>query len=177
MSLRKDIEKSMFVEMKGTRIESIAELIGADIQTTQARMKELGFKEYVDLMRALRDQDEYTAKQIMGMSDDVEEAYNMGGTVAPGQMRQQQQADAEDEESSMLSKQKKTMAMQRLGRKNFGGSTAQQAAAAVDQAQQGKALTPIQRKAMAAQAANMDALASDPRTAQQFRNLLNKLNR
>lgn len=176
MSLKKDIEKSMFEEMKGTRIESIAELIGADIQTTRARMKELGFKEYIDLMRALRDQDEYTAKEIIGMSD-VEEAYNMGGTVPPGQMRTGNKiASAPDEESSTISKQQKTMAMQRLGRKNLGGATAQQAASAVDTAQQGRTLTPIQRKAMAAQAANMDALASDPKTAQQFRNLLNKLN-
>ena len=67
--------------------------------------------------------------------------------------------------------------MQRLGRNNLGGATGQQAADAVDKAGQGKALSPIQRKAMAAQASSVEKLASDPRTAAQFRNLLNKINK
>jgi hypothetical protein len=65
--------------------------------------------------------------------------------------------------------------MQRLGKNNLGGVTGQQAASALDKAEQGKALTPMQRKAMAAQASSVDKLASDPKTAQQFRSLLNKL--
>ena len=48
---------------------------------------------------------------------------------------------------------------------------------ALDKAGQGKPLTPIQRKAMAQQAASVDQLAGDPKTATQFRNLLNKLNK
>jgi tripartite-type tricarboxylate transporter receptor subunit TctC len=67
--------------------------------------------------------------------------------------------------------------MQRLGKQNLGGATGQQAADAVDKASQGKTLTPVQRKAMAAQATSVDKLASDPRTATQFRNLLNKINK
>ena len=65
--------------------------------------------------------------------------------------------------------------MQRLGRDNLGGATAAQTADAMDKAEQGKPLTPIQRKAMAYQAANLDSLAGSEMTRIQFRNLLNKL--
>jgi hypothetical protein len=65
--------------------------------------------------------------------------------------------------------------MQRLGRDNLGGATAAQAADAMDKAEQGKPLTPIQRKAMAYQAQNLDSLAGSPDTRIQFRNLLNRL--
>jgi hypothetical protein len=49
------------------------------------------------------------------------------------------------------------------------------AANAIDKAEQGLVLTPIQRQAMASQAANLDNLAMNPDTRMQFRNLLNKL--
>jgi len=89
----------------------------------------------------------------------------------------QAQAGAEQgQETNPQNKTKKAQAMQRLGKKNLGGATAQQAADALDKAGQGKPLTPIQRKAMAQQAASVDQLAADPKTAVQFRNLLNKLN-
>ena len=72
-------------------------------------------------------------------------------------------------------KSQRTQAMQRLGRDNLGGATAQMAANAIDNAEQGKVLTPIQRQALAHQAANLDNLAMNPDTRMQFRNLLNKL--
>ena len=72
---------------------------------------------------------------------------------------------------------KKAQAMQRLGKKALGGISGQQAAKALDRAEQGKALTPVQRFAMAQQAKSVDALASNPKTAVQFRSLLNKLNK
>ena len=65
--------------------------------------------------------------------------------------------------------------MQRLGRDNLGGATAQMAANAIDKAEQGMVLTPIQRQALAHQASNLDNLAMNPDTRIQFRNLLNKL--
>lgn len=106
--------------------------------------------------------------------------YNQGGTMSPGEMRASQgqaQAQAQSQgDNSPQNKTKKAQAMMRLGKKNLGGATAQQAADALDKAGQGKTLTPIQRKAMAQQAASVDALAQDPKTATQFRNLLNKLN-
>ena len=109
--------------------------------------------------------------------------YNTGGTqgtMSPGEMRgaqAQAQAGAQQgQETNPQNKTKKAQAMQRLGKKNLGGATAQQAADALDKAGQGKPLTPIQRKAMAQQAASVDQLAADPKTAVQFRNLLNKLN-
>ena len=106
--------------------------------------------------------------------------YNTGGTMSPGEMRasQQGQAMAQSQgDNNPQNKTKKAQAMMRLGKKNLGGATAQQAADALDKAGQGKPLTPIQRKAMAQQAASVDQLAGDPKTATQFRNLLNKLNR
>ncbi len=107
--------------------------------------------------------------------------YNQGGTMSPGEMRgaKAQQSAAQQQQgqdTSPQNKTKKAQAMQRLGKKNLGGATAQQAADALDKAGQGKTLTPIQRKAMAQQAASVDQLAADPKTATQFRNLLNKLN-
>jgi|TARA_R100000081_G_scaffold13681_1_gene5523 hypothetical protein len=105
--------------------------------------------------------------------------YNTGGTMSPGEMRasQQGQAMAQSQgDNNPQNKTKKAQAMMRLGKKNLGGATAQQAADALDKAGQGKPLTPIQRKAMAQQAASVDQLAADPKTATQFRNLLNKLN-
>ena len=107
--------------------------------------------------------------------------YNTGGTMSPGEMRASQQgqamAQSQDDNNPQQSKTKKAQAMMRLGKKNLGGATAQQAADALDKAGQGKPLTPIQRKAMAQQAASVDQLAGDPKTATQFRNLLNKLNK
>lgn len=106
--------------------------------------------------------------------------YNQGGTMSPGEMRgaqAQSQAQGQSQgDTNPQNKTKKAQAMMRLGKKNLGGATAQQAADALDKAGQGKTLTPIQRKAMAQQAASVDALAQDPKTATQFRNLLNKLN-
>ena len=99
------------------------------------------------------------------------------GTMSPGEMRgAQAQANTQGQEMDPANKTKKAQAMMRLGKKNLGGATAQQAADALDKAGQGKPLTPIQRKAMAQQAASVDQLAADPKTAVQFRNLLNKLN-
>ena len=108
--------------------------------------------------------------------------YSQGGTqgtMTPGEMRgAQAQAGAQQgQETTPQNRTKKAQAMMRLGKKNLGGATAQQAADALDKAGQGKPLTPIQRKAMAQQAASVDQLAADPKTATQFRNLLNKLNK
>ena len=103
--------------------------------------------------------------------------YIQGGTMSPDEMRMAQaQAQQSQGQNNPQNKTKKAQAMMRLGKKNLGGATAQQAADALDKAGQGKPLTPIQRKAMAQQAASVDQLAGDPRTATQFRNLLNKLN-
>jgi len=72
-------------------------------------------------------------------------------------------------------KSQRTQAMQRLGRDNLGGATAAQTADAMDKAEKGRPLTPIQRQAMAHQAQNLDNLAMSPDTRIQFRNLLNRL--
>ena len=168
MGLREDITNAM-TETYNTRLNNIADMVGRSEDEIREKMKNLDFREYVDLMRALRDFDKDTAKEILGL---VDEAYSTGsqgsgGSMSPGEMKAQKQQ----------SPAAKAQAMQRLGRDNLGGATAAQAADALSKAGEGKPLTPIQRKAMAQQASSVDALASDPRTASQFRNLLNKLNR
>ena len=102
------------------------------------------------------------------------EAYSTG---SQGPDDEQQAEPTQQQQQQELSKLKtqRTQAMQRLGRDNLGGATAQQTALAMDKAEQGAVLTPIQRQAMAHQAANLDNLAMNPDTRIQFRNLLNKL--
>lgn len=122
----------------------------------------------------------FDGKRFHWDEQSVEEAYSQGSTMSPAEMRArkagQAQMQAEPEVEPNASPAAKAQAMSRLGKDNLGGATAQQAADALNKAGAGKPLTPIQRKAMAQQASSVDALASDPRTATQFRNLLNKLN-
>jgi hypothetical protein len=103
------------------------------------------------------------------------EAYSTGS-----QNGEEAEAEAEPDATEIQAQNNKlksarTQAMQRLGRDNLGGATAQMAANAIDKAEQGMVLTPIQRQALAHQAANLDNLAMNPNTRIQFRNLLNKL--
>ena len=115
---------------------------------------------------------------------ELSEAYSVG-SQGPDEEGADAYVDTEEEpvgattpmDASTLGKVKaaRIQAMQRLGRDNLGGATAAQAADAMDKAEQGKPLTPIQRQAIAYQAANLDALAGSPDTRIQFRNLLNRL--
>ena len=103
------------------------------------------------------------------------EAYSTGSQGGQQEPEVQEPTAAEVKASTAKLKSQRTQAMQRLGRDNLGGATAQMAANAIDNAEQGKVLTPIQRQALAHQAANLDNLAMNPDTRMQFRNLLNKL--
>jgi|TARA_R110001606_G_scaffold90835_1_gene202989 hypothetical protein len=189
MSLKDEIEKSMLRETYNTRLANIADLVGETDDEVRNRMETLDFKYYVDLMRALRDRDENAAKEILGIG--IEEAYSTGsqgsgGTLSPSEtnarkagMTQQSAAapQAADSNADEPSAAQKTQGMARLGKKNIGDVTPSQAAQALDKAGEGKPLSPIQRKAMAMQAHSVNALAADPKTAGQFRQLLNKLNK
>ena len=175
MGLKDDITNAMKESpsaLINTRLRNIADMVNKNEDDIREKMKSLEFTDYVDLMRALRDKDVETAERILGF-DDVEEAYSQGSTMSPAEMRARKAGQQEPATSSA----QKTQAMSRLGTKNLGGATAAQAADALSKAGEGKPLTPVQRKAMASQASSVDALASDPRTATQFRNLLNKLNK
>jgi len=200
MGLKDDITNAMKESpsaLINTRLRNIADMVNKTEDDVRDKMKALDFADYVDLMRALRDQDVEAAERILGFDnvyadkhwdwaatdDDVEEAYSQGSTMSPAEMRarkagQQSPMQAEPEAGpGPTTPAAKAQAMARLGKDNLGGATAQQAADALSKAGEGKPLTPIQRKAMAQQASSVDALAADPRTATQFRNLLNKLNR
>ena len=102
------------------------------------------------------------------------EAYSTGSQGADAEQEVEPSAQDVKAQTNRL-KSQRTQAMQRLGRDNLGGATAQMAANAIDKAEQGQVLTPIQRQALAHQAANLDNLAMNKDTRIQFRNLLNKL--
>ena len=176
MGLKDDIERSMLTETYNTRLANIADLIGANEDDVRNRMKTLDFKKYVDLMRALRDQNKSEAQEILGIG--IGEQYSTGGTLSPGEMKGQQAAQqSASQMPDPKTRAQKVQGMAKLGKKNIGNVTPNQAASALDKASAGQPLTPIQRQAMAQQAQSVGALASDPKTATQFRNLLNKLNK
>lgn len=179
MGLKDDITTAMNESpsaLINTRLRNIADMVNKDEDDIREKMKALDFPQYVNLMRALRDQDVSAAEEILGFGD-MEEAYSQGSTMSPGEMRAAKAGNAPEKEAPTQSTAQKAQSMQRLGKKNLGGATGQQAADALTKASQGKTLSPVQRKAMAAQASSVDQLASDPKTATQFRNLLNKLNK
>lgn len=175
MSLREEIENAMS-ENYNSRLTNIADLVGEKEEDVRKRMSSLDFATYVDLMRALRDWNAETARDILGFGMNE---YNTGGTMSPGEMRAAKAGGNKvatgQGQGAGQSKAQKAQNMQRLGSKNLGGATAAQTADALSKAGEGKPLTPIQRKAMAQQASSVEKLASDPKTATQFRSLLNKL--
>ena len=188
MSLKIQIKKAMFSEGIEDRMQDIASLIDMPVEDVDKRLKTLSFSDYVEVMTSLRQKNEDTIKRIMGL--DVDEAYSMGsqgskptvGTIAPGGAPGEEEEEVTGavnmpmtSQDNQKIKSTRTQAMQRLGRDNLGGATAQQTADAMDKAGQGKALTPIQRRSMAAQTQNLDNLATNPQTRMQFKNLLNKL--
>jgi len=179
MSLKDNIERAMLKESMDDKIQEISELTGIPADEVEAQVDNLSFKAYIAVMTALKDKDSDTLNTLLN----VNEATTQGTVSVTDKQQQQtpyqrargqvQDAGAQQANDPM----KRTQALQRLGKKNLGGVTANQAAAALDRAEKGQALTGPQRKAMAAQAQNLDALASDPKTASQFRQLLNKLNK
>jgi hypothetical protein len=183
MSLKIQIKKAMFSEGIEDRMQDIATLIDMPVEDVNKRLKTLSFADYVEVMTSLRQKNEDTIKRIMGL--DVDEAYSTGsqgsgGTIPPGEEEEEEEAAGTvnmptTSQDNQKIKSARTQAMQRLGRDNLGGATAQQTADAMDKAGQGKALTPIQRRSMAAQTQNLDNLATNPQTRMQFKNLLNKL--
>lgn len=184
MDLGNKIKMSMMSESIEKNYEELSQLTGIKIEDVRKKMKSISFTNYIDIMNALKKQDVDTLKGLLGVTLE----YNMGGTVSPAEMRAQkgqpigkaasQSVGATQPEVDPRQAQlQRTMAMQKLGKKNLGGATAQQAATAIDAAANARPLTPIQRKTLATQAASVDALAQDPRTASQFRQLLNRLNK
>ena len=183
MSLKIQIKRAMFSEGIEDRMQDIASLIDMPVEDVDKRLKTLSFADYVEVMTSLRQKNEDTIKRIMGL--DVDEAYSTGsqgtrGTIPPGEEEEEEEAAGTVDmpttsQDNQKIKSARTQAMQRLGRDNLGGATAQQTADAMDKAGQGKALTPIQRRSMAAQTQNLDNLATNPQTRMQFKNLLNKL--
>jgi hypothetical protein len=237
MSLKNEIEKTMFVEGVDDRMQDIASLIDSPVEDVKARMKTLSFSDYIKVMSALKSKDVSTIEDMMSLSEgwselpampekykardglegpimtksgkvvyydpkegsyydpdtdiflsydewkSLDEAYSTG-SQGPDARGKDAYVGVEEPveptpgaaaQSDQKMKTARTQAMQRLGRDNLGGATAAQTADAMDKAEQGRPLTPIQRQAMAHQAQNLDNLAMSPDTRIQFRNLLNRL--
>jgi len=83
---------------------------------------------------------------------DLDEAYSTGSQGPDDTEQQVSRADQMTADTKL--KTQRTQAMQRLGRDNLGGATAAQTAMAMDKAEQGLVLTPIQRQAKEHQAQN-----------------------
>jgi hypothetical protein len=271
MSLKNEIEKTMFKEGIDDRIQDIATFMDIPVENVKKRLKTLTFSDYIEVMTALKTKNKDKIERIMGMPardpnwkspiDDVDEGAEMHispdiaraktlqhtlpsldrekyeprdglegpimtksgkvvyydpiegsyydpdtdiyltyeewkelseaystGSQGPDDEGGDAYVDVDAEvdepvgatapmDNATMGKVKaaRIQSMQRLGRDNLGGATAAQAADAMDKAEQGKPLTPIQRKAMAYQAQNLDSLAGSPDTRIQFRNLLNRL--
>jgi len=260
MSLKNEIEKTMFAEGIEDRIQDIATFMDIPVENVKKRLKTLTFSDYIEVMTALKTKNKDKIERIMGMPardpnwkspiDDVDEGAEMhispdiaraktlqhtlpsldrekyeprDGLEGPimtkagkvvyydpiegsyydpdtdiylsyeewkdlseaystgSQGPEEEQPLSATDQMVQGNKEQhrlrtaRTQAMQRLGRDNLGGATAQQTATAIDKAEQGIALTPIQRQSIAYQAANLDNLAMNPDTRIQFRNLLNKL--
>ena len=58
MSLKNEIEKTMFVEGVDDRMQDIASLIDSPVEDVKARMKTLSFSDYIKVMSALKSKDE-----------------------------------------------------------------------------------------------------------------------
>ena len=78
MSLSKQIKDSM-VESINDKIADIADLVGEKGEIITDRMKTLGFSEYVELMKAVKNTDEETARDILGLG--LEEGTMIGGLI------------------------------------------------------------------------------------------------
>ena len=237
MTLKNEIEKTMFKESIDDKMQDIATLIDSPVEDVQKRMKSLSFSDYIKVMSALKSKDVSTIEDMMSLSEgwselpampekykardglegpimtksgkvvyydpkegsyydpdtdiflsydewkSLDEAYSTG-SQGPDARGKDAYVGVEEPveptpgaaaQSDQKMKTARTQAMQRLGRDNLGGATAAQTADAMDKAEKGRPLTPIQRQAMAHQAQNLDNLAMSPDTRIQFRNLLNRL--
>ena len=65
MSLKNEIEKTMFVEGVDDRMQDIASLIDSPVEDVKARMKTLSFSDYIKVMSALKSKDVSTIEDMM----------------------------------------------------------------------------------------------------------------
>ena len=73
MTLKNEIEKTMFKESIDDRIQDIATLIDSPVEDVQKRMKSLSFSDYIKLMSAYKANDVGTVKDIMGLMESLNE--------------------------------------------------------------------------------------------------------
>jgi hypothetical protein len=77
MSLKNEIEKTMFKEGIEDRIQDIASLIGASVEGVQKRLKTLTFSDYIFVMNAVDNKDKLSIERLLGLVhspiDDVDD--------------------------------------------------------------------------------------------------------
>lgn len=184
MGLKNDIERAMLRESMSEKIQGIADLVGMPAERVTKIVNEIDFKGYIDIMKSFSEGKKGDLLALLAIHSEkgVEEATTQGtvnpnaqGNETPYQKARNNPAGNKADAKNDINKT--AQAMQRLGKRNLGQSNAQQVAQALTKSKNGEQLSAQNKDAMATQAQNIDKLASDPKTASQFRQLLNRLNK
>ena len=81
MDLKNKIKESMRTESINDKIADIADLVGEKEEVVRDRLKTLDFRQYIELVKAVRDTEMETARDILGLG--IEEAkYYYDGKVS-----------------------------------------------------------------------------------------------
>ena len=67
MSLKNEIEKTMYAEGLEDRIQDIASLIDAPVEGVKRRMKTLSFSDYIFVMNAVDNKDKLSIERLLGL--------------------------------------------------------------------------------------------------------------
>ena len=67
MDLKNKIKESMRTESINDKIADIADLVGEKEEVVRERLKTLDFRQYIELIKAVRDTQMETARDILGL--------------------------------------------------------------------------------------------------------------
>ena len=67
MNLKEEIQKSMRTESIDDKIADIADLVGEKEEVVRDRLKTLDFKQYIELVKAVRNTEMETSREILGL--------------------------------------------------------------------------------------------------------------
>ena len=92
MTLKNEIEKTMFKEGIEDRIQDIATFMDISVEIVKKRLKTLSFSDYIKVMNSLKTQDKDNIERIMGMPardpnwkspiDDIDESAYYGSDLS-----------------------------------------------------------------------------------------------
>ena len=76
MDLKNKIERSMKTESINDKIADIADLVGEKEEIVRDRLKTLDFRQYIELVKAVRETEMETARSILGLGIEEAEEYS-----------------------------------------------------------------------------------------------------